>query len=317
MSYLDHIRTANCYDLDGFRPFIIQERIYGCVRHDFAEYLRHWPEVFQVNEQDLRLSGELADPQTPEPQRTLAVAQVCHALRQKGVIEGWRNELYPVCEGWGKPPVLLLERAAIPYFGVRAYGVHMNGYIGDGAEQKMWISRRSLNKPTGAGKLDQLVAGGQPHGIGLIDNMIKECGEEAGIAPELAKQVRPVGTLSYIVESAAGLRPDVIYIFDLNLPENFQPENIDGEVESFYCWDIPRVMDIVDTSNEFKFNCALVQIDFLIRHGHIPAQHPDYAAICAGLQNFTQGYLDDLFKLRIPGNKHDNRRLHDKLPTLA
>ncbi len=295
MSYLDRIREANHFEIGGFIPFIIAGRVYGCVRHGFAEQLGHWPEIFRVSEQQVCLSRELAASSTPISERSLALAQVCMDLRRAGVISGWRDELYPVCESWGAEPVVLLERAAVPYFGVTAYGVHLNGFVGAGVRQKMWIARRSLNKPTGPGKLDQLVAGGQPHGIGLQANMIKECHEEAAIPGVLAEKVRATGTLSYILESDAGLRPDILFNFDLELPEDFQPRNTDGEVAAFYCMEMHEVMDIVSAGTDFKFNCALVQIDFLVRHGHILADHPDYAAICAGLLQFTPGSLGRIF----------------------
>ena len=45
----------------------------------------------------------------------------------------------------------------------------------------MWIGRRARDKPTFPGMLDNFVAGGQPIGIGLMDNLIKEAAEEAGV----------------------------------------------------------------------------------------------------------------------------------------
>ena len=35
----------------------------------------------------------------------------------------------------------------------------------------MWIARRSLEKQTAPGELDQIVAGGQPAGTTLADNL--------------------------------------------------------------------------------------------------------------------------------------------------
>ena len=136
---------------------------------------------------------------------------------------------------WAGQPALVLERAAVPLFGITAYGVHMNGYVtGEDGTQRMWVARRSLSKPTGPGKLDQLVAGGQPHGIGLRDNLMKECAEEAGIPAALAEQARPVGAISYVLETEQGMRPDVLFNFDLELPASFDPVNEDGEVDAFY-----------------------------------------------------------------------------------
>lgn len=50
-------------------------------------------------------------------------------LRSEGVITGWRDELYPVVSAFTDEPVLLVERAAATHFGIKAYGVHVNGYV--------------------------------------------------------------------------------------------------------------------------------------------------------------------------------------------
>ena len=42
-------------------------------------------------------------------------------------------------------------------------------------------------------------------------------------------------------------------------------------------------MRIVDNGDDFKFNCHLVIIDFLIRHGLIGPDHPDYLDLISGL----------------------------------
>ena len=159
----------------------------------------------------------------------------------------------------------------------------MNGFVRAADGLKMWVARRSLSKPTGPGKLDQMVAGGQPADIGLYDNMLKECGEEAGIPLDIARHVRAVGAITHALETDVGFRPDVIFNFDLELPEDFSPVNTDGEVDAFYLWPIKQVMEKVRDSDEFKFNCALVIIDFLVRHGYIAADDPDYSDIVAGL----------------------------------
>jgi hypothetical protein len=56
-------------------------------------------------------------------------------------------------------------------------------------------------------------------------------------------------------------------------------------MEDFYLWPMEKVIETVRDTREFKPNCALVVIDFLIRHGFIPPDHPDYLHIIAGLMN--------------------------------
>lgn len=114
--------------------------------------------------------------------------------------------------------------------------------------------------------------------------MIKECGEEAGIPEDIAQNVTPIGTISYLFETDEGLKPDVMVNFDLELPAKFVPTCADGEVERFELIPIAEVADIVRSGFTFKFNCALVVIDFLIRHGHLTADNePSYCELVAGL----------------------------------
>jgi len=81
----------------------------------------------------------------------------------------------------------------------------------------------------------------------------------------LARQVVAVGAISYCVEAPDGLKPDVQFCFDLELPADFTPRNTDGEIDEFYLWPIAKVAEIVAETGEFKFNCNLVVIDFLLR----------------------------------------------------
>jgi hypothetical protein len=283
MSYLDRIRAANSHDLGNFLPFSVSGTRVGCVKHAFAEILSRWPEVLRIDDSGVAHAEGLEAQATPAAERTPAIAELMQRLREEGHIDGWRDELYPVNRTWSEPAFLLIERAAVPWFGVRAYGVHMNGFVRAADGLKMWVARRSLSKPTGPGKLDQMVAGGQPADIGLYDNMLKECAEEAGIPLDIARHVRAVGAITHALETDIGFRPDVIFNFDLELPEDFSPVNTDGEVDAFYLWPMKQVMEKVRDSDEFKFNCALVIIDFLVRHGYIAADDPDYSDIVAGL----------------------------------
>ena len=283
MSFLDRIREANVHDLSDFLPFRVAGARVGCVRRAFAQTLTRWPEVFQVDERRVTLSPALDGVEVPAAERTRAVEDVLRRLGDEGCIDGWRDEMYPVNRTWSEPAFLLIERAAVPLFGVKAYGVHLNGYVSTDRGIKMWIARRSLTKPTGPGQLDQIVAGGQPADLGLRENMIKEGWEEASIPRDIAEGVHAVGAITYALETPSGFRPDIIFNFDLELPEDFFPSNTDGEVEEFYLWPVEKVLETVRDSNQFKFNCALVVVDFLVRHGYIPADDPQYSEIVEGL----------------------------------
>jgi len=283
LSYLDRIREVNRYDPAGFMPFRVAGKRVGAVRPRVAARLAEFAEVFVVDGPTLRLTPRLDAPDTPSGERSAALVPVLTALRRQGMVPGWRDEPYPVLARWGEPPLLTIERAAVPLLGVSGFGVHLNGYVRDGARLAMWIARRATDKPTWPGKLDQLVAGGQPAGIGLRANLIKESAEEAGMRPELAARARPVGAFSYTFEDQRGLRPDTVFCFDLELPGGFRPVNRDGEVADFQLRPIDEAATLARDTREFKPNCALVVIDFLLRHGYLDADAPDYLDIVAGL----------------------------------
>ncbi|MCC7016185.1 MAG: DUF4743 domain-containing protein [Rhodospirillales bacterium] len=279
MAFLDRIEDCRRFDPAGYRPFAVAGVKVGLIGHAFAARLKDFPEVFEVRADGVRLDGRLADAGS----RTRAVAEVLEGMRAKGEIRGWRDEPYPVTVSFAAAPLMTIERAAVPLFGVTAFAIHLNGVVGDHADLRMWVAKRSLTKPTGPGKLDQMVAGGQPAGVSLADNLVKECAEEATIPADIALRAVPIGAVSYTTERPEGLRRDVLFNYDLELPEDFEPGNADGEVESFHLWPIGRVIETVRDTDDFKFNCALVVIDFLIRRGLIAPDHPDYVELQRGL----------------------------------
>lgn len=279
MSFLDRVRECNARDLSRFRPFVVAGHQVGWVKQPILDEIRAFPELFAVGEKAVVLSPALATPEA----RTKVMDEVLRMLAARGVIEGWRDEMYPVTLDWGIPPLLVMERAAVPHFGVRAYGVHMNGFVREGGRILMWIARRAYDKPTFPGMLDNLVAGGQPAGMSLWDNLIKECHEEAGIPEALARRASPVGAITYAMETPEGLKPDVQFIYDLELSRDFVPRPVDGEIHEFMLWPIEKVMEVVSETREFKFNCNIVIIHFLVQHGLISPEHPDYLEIVKGL----------------------------------
>ncbi|XP_028804955.1 nudix hydrolase 20, chloroplastic-like isoform X1 [Neltuma alba] len=272
-----------------FLPFVIEDQIVGFIHNGFADRLRTFKDVF-IFPRD-KLYGSPFDDyvslhpilKTPE-QRTIAVGNVVKCLGEEWV-PGIRNELFPVTSSFGAPTFFSLERAAAPYFGIKAYGVHMSGYVEKNGQKHLWIGKRSRVKPTYPGMLDHLVAGGLPHGIDCQENLAKECEEEAGIPRSISNGAIPVGAVSYVDIDGCRYKRDVLFCYDLKLPESFEPTNEDGEVESFKLIPITQVAEVIRKTQFFKPNCSLVIIDFLFRHGYIRPER--------------LGYLDLLRSLRI------------------
>jgi 8-oxo-dGTP pyrophosphatase MutT (NUDIX family) len=130
-----------------------------------------------------------------------------------------------------------------------------------------------------------MVAGGLPHGLSLEENLVKEAAEEAAVPEQLAQNAVPVGAISYNRITQRGFRRDVLYCYDLEVPDDFVPCNMDGEVEEFMLLPLGEIAEIVRETDDFKLNCNLVVIDFLIRHGWLGPESPEYLALVTGLRN--------------------------------
>lgn len=161
----------------------------------------------------------------------------------------------------------------------------MTGYVERDGEKYLWIGKRSEAKPTYPGMLDHLVAGGLPHGISCGENIVKECKEEAGIPRSISREAVPVGAVSYVDIDGYRYKRDVLFCYDLKLPESFIPENQDGEVESFKLLPLTLVANIIQRTQFFKSNCNLVIIDFLFRHGYLKPEDSGYLKLLTSLRN--------------------------------
>jgi 8-oxo-dGTP pyrophosphatase MutT (NUDIX family) len=279
MSFLDHIAACNIHDARRFLPFIVSGNVVGRLRRDFARRLLSWPELFDITDSSVSLIDQGAD----LSQRSERLASVLEQLVKQGELRPFHGEQYAAYADGTLDPLLLIDRAMAPCFGIRAFGQHINAFVRSPDGLKMWISRRAEDRIHYPGHLDNLAAGGLPFGISLRDNLAKECWEEAGIPLELAEHAVPVGAVNYHMDTQLGFKSDTLYCYDLELPEDFTPACTDGEVQAFYLWPIDEVMRRVRNGNEFKLNCNLVIIDFLIRHGYINPDEPGYMNLLTGL----------------------------------
>lgn len=285
---LERIRENN--DLGGIElkdliTFRVAGKDLGYLAEDFARVCANYKEVFEYQEGDRVL--QLIPTLDTLESRTEAVQRVNVELRDKGMISGWRSEFLPVVDAFSSEPSLLIERASYGWYGLKGYGVHVNGYVRNsetGDIESLWVAKRAKDKSTWPGMLDHIVAGGQPFGITPTDNVIKECGEEAGIPEDLARKATSTGAVSYLgLDELGKLKRDSLFCFDLELPEDFSPLAVDGEVEGFHLHSIEEVLNII-AKGLYKPNVNLVVIDFLMRQGLIAPESPRYLEIVSGLR---------------------------------
>jgi len=87
------------------------------------------------------------------------------------------------------------------------------------------------------------------------------------------------------MEYRGRIKRDLLFCYDLILPEDFVPCNKDGEVESFFKKSFSKVEALIAETEEIKLNCNLVMLDFLIRHGQLNPEMPFYTEIINGLRS--------------------------------
>jgi hypothetical protein len=279
MSLLRHIHACNTYRPDRFLPLFLGEERVGFVRRDNAEVLRRFPRTIEAGADSLRII-----PRSDGAAITAALDEIVEVLVAEGLVAKWRDEVFAVTRRWGEAPLFTLDRGAVSFFGVRAYGVHMNGYRRIRDRMWLWIGRRNPLKVVAPGKLDNLVAGGIGGGLGALQTLVKEAGEEASVPASLIAKAHAASAVTYKMEVPQGLRDDVLFVYDLETPEDFKPRNTDDEIVEFMLMEARETLARVRDTDDFKFNVNLILIDFAIRHGLMTPEDPEYLALVAGLR---------------------------------
>jgi 8-oxo-dGTP pyrophosphatase MutT (NUDIX family) len=250
-------------------PFYVKEHVVGWLRPSFADQLRRWPHVFDVNPAYVTLKGDNA------AARSNAMAQVTKELARDGVLRGWRDELVGVHHHYGTPELLRMERAASRHFGIMAFGTHVNGFSRQGGLVHAWIARRSGKKQVDPGKYDNIVGGRISAGLTVDETLRKEAWEEAGIAPALLADVNCLGAVRVEYSVPEGLHREILFVHDLWLPHDFKPANQDGEVSEFSLRPVEEVIEMI-LRGDFTLDAGAVMIDGLLRLGAVLPEDPQY-----------------------------------------
>ena len=93
-------------------------------------------------------------------EKTIAIENVLKDLKNRKIfkkLDGWRNEHYNVKEKFNSESLFTIERSAASLLGIRQYGCHINGYVKKDGLYYIWIAKRSTDKQTYPGMLDNFV----------------------------------------------------------------------------------------------------------------------------------------------------------------
>jgi hypothetical protein len=211
---LAHISACHSAELPGTRlPLRTGPHHFGYLKPEFAAELATLSPAVTLTQTTVHIAPE-------------ALPELNALARAAGIRV--RDENFDVRATPDGPVLTVLDRGALPSFGVIGVGIHLNGLVRRPDGLHLWIAKRAADKKLDPGKLDNLVAGGVSAGHTPFETLIKESEEEAALPAALAASAKQVARFTYNMERPEGLRRDVIYAYDLELPESFIPVPADG-----------------------------------------------------------------------------------------
>src|SRR3989339_14157 len=126
MSFLEKIKGLNGFDASSYRKFHAGDSHVGYIRDDKAKLALSFDKVLvEENNGTICLNNKFAD----FASRSDAIKSILPGLEAGGAFAfPLKNEMYPVVIDHGSEPLFQIERNAAIFFGVRVFGLHVNGY---------------------------------------------------------------------------------------------------------------------------------------------------------------------------------------------
>lgn len=244
--------------------FTIDGQTAGWLSRSRIDRLAQFPRLFTIDAEGLRFTPAFDTPAA----RTDAMAEVADALAAAQQLSAWRNERYAIRPAFDAPPWFFLERACARFFGVRTWAVHINGVARDRGEPQLWFARRHPQKAIDPGRFDTLVGGGIAELEAAAATMQREAWEEAGIAPALAQTAVAAGRVEVTYAAPDGIQRETLFVYDLDLPPDFLPHNIDGEAVEHRKLSLDEATALIAATqgrDVTTLDACLVTLDYLLR----------------------------------------------------
>ena len=223
--------------------------------------------------------------------RTIAFEHVTKHLLSCGVISRKHTDMYPIYpftkkkddyEGNKKEILAHVNRNSAPYLGVDSVGVHLHCYVCEDTTAVcnkptgIWLAKRAANKSHHPNLYDPAVAGGQPSNLSILENIVKEAYEEAGVLSEwiyhnskdrtFSDHTHDPLTITTAKSDGSCMKRSLYYSGDLRVPNCWVPTAVDGEVAEFKLYTMRELEDELRHGNSVRPSMVAVLLDFMIRH---------------------------------------------------
>jgi len=186
-------------------------------------------------------------------------------LRESGIVRIGRPEMLDVFAS-GNELIGTAERAACRALGIETRSVQLNAFDRSGA---LFAARRASHKLSDPDRWDNLAGGMIASDESDVQALAREAYEEAGLTLEGVSVVRG-SSLRVQRPVAEGLMIETAQVFDVVLPDDFVPKNLDGEVAGFELRSVESALDGVERG-DFTLQASLAILDSLRRsRGTIP-----------------------------------------------
>ncbi len=257
------LQAARAHDASARVPFVVDGVEVGSVARAHLPALAAWPPWLRVTEAGVNWL-------TAANERDDQLAQINTALRDQGLLRGWRDECFAIVHPHTGVLLMRTERASARFWGTLTQGAHATGFVRDaqGRVQQLWIAQRAANKSTDPGLFDNLIGGGVPLGQSPVQTLVREGWEEAGLKATQLQAAQGGRVLRTCRDVPEGLQWEDLHSFDLELPAGLTPQNQDGEVQGFQAFSVADALALA-AGPRMTVDAALVTLDFALRHGLI------------------------------------------------
>ncbi|CAB4062077.1 unnamed protein product [Lepeophtheirus salmonis] len=169
-----HQQLCNNFYLGAFKqneckPLYFGKFQIGLVRKNVEKILQKYESIFHIRKEYISIVHD----ENISSKIDYVLREIKGKYPHISALQGWRDENYNIKAYFSdSEPLLKMERSATCLFGLRQYGVDINGYV----------------KHPEKGRWDNFVGGGLSEGFGIFETAIKEANEEANVPNELAQK---------------------------------------------------------------------------------------------------------------------------------